>query len=206
MAKPYQNYSYLVNNLLFIENPSCFLRNLKVDGTIANFPEISALIGVPQPMSHHPEGDVFEHTVLTIEKADLLTANLTNPESKTLLMLSALLHDIGKPFSTRYNVIKSNISGGKHNHTGIKAVYSFLKKSGYLYYAEPLEFLVRMHSYPIRNDNLSDSSPKEKELLTILALLRIADRSGRFKINDFIVPKDVIKYFEENKIKMNFYS
>ena len=52
-------------------------------------PEISAMKGVEQPPEFHPEGDVFVHTLLLLEK-------LPQPCPMTLAW-GALLHDVGKP-------------------------------------------------------------------------------------------------------------
>ncbi len=52
-------------------------------------PEVAALQGVEQSPQHHPEGDVWTHTLLLME-------NLPADASVTLAM-GALLHDIGKP-------------------------------------------------------------------------------------------------------------
>jgi poly(A) polymerase len=52
-------------------------------------PEVARLKGVPQPPQYHPEGDVWVHTLLMIEK---LPADC----SETLAW-GVLLHDIGKP-------------------------------------------------------------------------------------------------------------
>ena len=51
-------------------------------------PEILPMIGQEQPPQFHPEGDVFEHTVLML--------NLMKHPSRTLAY-TALLHDVGKP-------------------------------------------------------------------------------------------------------------
>ena len=51
-------------------------------------PEIEAMKGVEQPKDYHPEGDVYVHTRLLLEK-------LKNPSA--VLALSVLLHDVGKP-------------------------------------------------------------------------------------------------------------
>lgn len=56
-------------------------------------PEISAMKGVEQPAQFHPEGDVFVHTMLLLEK-------LPQPCSLTLAW-AALLHDVGKPATFR---------------------------------------------------------------------------------------------------------
>ncbi len=52
------------------------------------FPEVAAMKGVEQGETHHPEGDVFRHTLLVME-------NLPQPSFE--LALAALLHDVGKP-------------------------------------------------------------------------------------------------------------
>lgn len=52
-------------------------------------PEIEAMKGVEQPPQFHPEGDVFVHTLLLLEK-------LPHPCPRTLAW-GGLLHDVGKP-------------------------------------------------------------------------------------------------------------
>jgi putative nucleotidyltransferase with HDIG domain len=52
-------------------------------------PEIARMKGVAQPPQYHPEGDVWVHTLLLLEK-------LPEGVSPTLA-LGALLHDVGKP-------------------------------------------------------------------------------------------------------------
>ena len=52
-------------------------------------PEIDRLRGVEQPPQYHPEGDVWVHTLLLLEK---LPANCS-----PTLAWGALLHDVGKP-------------------------------------------------------------------------------------------------------------
>lgn len=51
-------------------------------------PEIEAMKGVEQGKQFHPEGDVFVHTCLVMEKLDPRTAESA---------WAALLHDVGKP-------------------------------------------------------------------------------------------------------------
>ena len=51
-------------------------------------PEVAAMHGVEQPPEFHPEGDVWTHTRLLLDKLDRATPTLA---------LGALLHDVGKP-------------------------------------------------------------------------------------------------------------
>ncbi|MFH1858166.1 MAG: CCA tRNA nucleotidyltransferase [Candidatus Omnitrophota bacterium] len=53
-------------------------------------PEVEAMKGVEQPEAFHPEGDVFVHTKLMLEK-------LEHPS--IVLAVAALLHDVGKPLT-----------------------------------------------------------------------------------------------------------
>ncbi len=52
-------------------------------------PEVARLHGVEQPPEWHPEGDVWTHTMLLLEKLE--------PGCSATLAWGALLHDIGKP-------------------------------------------------------------------------------------------------------------
>jgi poly(A) polymerase len=73
-------------------------------------PEISAMKGVEQPPQYHPEGDVFVHTLLLLEK---LPAGV----SKTLAW-GALLHDVGKP--PTFRVAPDRIRFDGHVEVGVK--------------------------------------------------------------------------------------
>lgn len=54
------------------------------------FPEIFAMTGVPAgPAKHHPEGDLFTHSIDVLKKVSTIT---TDPTAR----LAAFLHDIGK--------------------------------------------------------------------------------------------------------------
>ena len=53
------------------------------------FPELSNLIGVPQTLKYHPEGDVWVHTRMVLEKATQLS-------EESSVRFAALVHDLGK--------------------------------------------------------------------------------------------------------------
>jgi poly(A) polymerase len=73
-------------------------------------PEISAMKGVEQPPQFHPEGDVFVHTLLVLDK-------LPQPCPPTLAW-GALLHDVGKPATFR--VAPDRIRFDGHVDVGVK--------------------------------------------------------------------------------------
>lgn len=54
-----------------------------------SLPEVAAMQNVPQPPEFHPEGDVWIHTLLMLERL--------KPRSSPTLAWAVLLHDVGKP-------------------------------------------------------------------------------------------------------------
>jgi len=56
-------------------------------------PELKAMVGTPQPPEYHAEGDVAIHTRLAVEAC--------SAECDPDLLWIALLHDIGKPATTK---------------------------------------------------------------------------------------------------------
>jgi putative nucleotidyltransferase with HDIG domain len=73
-------------------------------------PEIEAMKEVKQPPQFHPEGDVFVHTLLLLDK-------LPHPCSITLAW-GALLHDVGKPATFRIAPDRIRFDG--HVDVGVK--------------------------------------------------------------------------------------
>ena len=73
-------------------------------------PEIEAMKGVEQPPQFHPEGDVFVHTLLLLEK-------LPHP-CPVSLAWGALLHDVGKP--PTFRVAPDRIRFDGHVDVGVK--------------------------------------------------------------------------------------
>lgn len=73
-------------------------------------PEIERMKGVRQPPQFHPEGDVFVHTLLLLDK-------LPAGGSPTLAW-GALLHDVGKPATFR--VAPDRIRFDNHVQVGVK--------------------------------------------------------------------------------------
>jgi len=75
------------------------VRLLHGSGLMAHIlPEVEATAGVPQPPEFHPEGDVLEHTALTLEHLrGAWSPEYQPPDPSWELALGALLHDVGKP-------------------------------------------------------------------------------------------------------------
>ena len=70
-------------------NAETGFRLLDASGLLKHIlPEITAMKSVEQPPVYHPEGDVFEHTMLMLRHLD---------KPSITLAMGALLHDVGKP-------------------------------------------------------------------------------------------------------------
>ncbi len=110
--------------LLKARYPSIGLKCLFELGAIDQlFPEIKALIDVEQDREWHPEGDVFVHTGLVIDRARELIDDLPYPK-KVTVMLAALCHDFGKPATTEF--IDGRLRSRGHEEAGVEPTLSFL--------------------------------------------------------------------------------
>ncbi len=80
-------------------------------------PEIEAMRGVEQPPEFHPEGDVFIHTRMLLER-------LHDPSMT--LALGALFHDVGKP--PTYAIRDGRIKFYEHAPVGAKMTELIMKR------------------------------------------------------------------------------
>ena len=108
--------------LLKAQRPSIGLKAAKKLGILAYFPEIKALIGVPQDPEWHPEGDVWTHTLLVLDEA----ASLRKGDEKQdlVLMFGALCHDFGKPLTTEF--LRGRWRSPAHDVDGVDPTKQFL--------------------------------------------------------------------------------
>ncbi len=82
--------------------PAKGLRLLETCGWLAPWPELAALVGCPQEPAWHPEGDAWTHTLLACDAmAGILDREGIEGEDRIVLQLAALVHDLGKPATTR---------------------------------------------------------------------------------------------------------
>ena len=111
--------------LLKADRPSIYFRELRaMDHLREFFPEVEAMIGVVQNPRFHPEGDVFEHTMLTLDAAAGLRERA---EEKLGFMLSALTHDLGKCVATQVREDGKIVAYG-HEALGVELVERQLRR------------------------------------------------------------------------------
>ena len=89
------------------------------------FPELKALVGVPQEKEWHPEGTVDVHTWLVVDRAREQIDDLPYARQVTV-MLGALCHDFGKPATTEF--IEGRIRSRGHEEAGAAPTKSFLDR------------------------------------------------------------------------------
>lgn len=110
--------------LIKAEKPSIFFETLRRMNRLAEwFPEMEALIGVPQSPKHHAEGDVWTHTMMVIDAAAALREHCKNPMG---LMLAAAVHDLGKAITTEF--VKGDYHAYGHETAGLPLAEKFLAR------------------------------------------------------------------------------
>lgn len=83
-----------ITKIISQNNPGHGLKMLSASGLLKYIlPDVEIMHGVEQPPEFHPEGDVFIHTCLVLDKLYENQGGTVSPE----LAMGALLHDVGKP-------------------------------------------------------------------------------------------------------------
>jgi len=110
--------------LLRAEKPSLFFGELRTMGQLGHwFPEVQALIGLPQNQIHHQEGDTWTHTMLVLDEAAKRRDKVRYPLG---FLLAALCHDFGKAVCT--TEIDGVIHSYGHETAGLPLVQQFLER------------------------------------------------------------------------------
>ncbi|MGK5093831.1 polynucleotide adenylyltransferase [Deltaproteobacteria bacterium TL4] len=169
--------------LLKAKRPSLGLEAAKRMNVLDYFPELKALVGVPQDPEWHPEGDVWQHNQLVIDEAALLRQN---DEKKDLaMMFGALCHDFGKPGTTEF--MEGRWRSYKHELLGQEPAELFLRRlTKEQELIELVKIYVTEHLKPAHlfkdKENVKDGTIRRLSLkVSIADLLQVAqaDHFGR---------------------------
>lgn len=149
------------------------------------FPELHALIAVPQSPKWHPEGDVWTHTMMTVDEMAIARRS-EYPHSETkkerqkeelMFMFAILCHDLGKAVSTTVDEDGTIRSIG-HEKTGLALtkmlMYRLMDEHDFI---ESLLPLVEHHLKPSQFYAAQSGSKAIRKLATkvnIEALVSIA--------------------------------
>ncbi|GAB4112973.1 MAG: AAA family ATPase [Roseiflexaceae bacterium] len=152
-------------------------------------PWLAPLAATPQDPRHHAEGNVLIHTRMVAEALVALTDWQSLPAAdRALLFVAALLHDIGKPGTTRL-AADGTISAPHHARLGAGLTRTMIWNGDLgldLPFAtrEALVALVRLHGLPIwflSRDQFEQAIiiASLSSRLDLVALLAEADARGR---------------------------
>jgi tRNA nucleotidyltransferase (CCA-adding enzyme) len=89
------------------------------------FPELLVLQGCPQEPEWHPEGDVWTHTLMALDRAAEESAYLPW-EKRLTVLLAVLCHDFGKPSTTA--LVDGRIRSYEHEAAGVAPTVAFLDR------------------------------------------------------------------------------
>lgn len=148
--------------------PSKGLRFLEDTGWITLYPHLNAMVETPQDPHYHPEGTVWEHTLLVVDKMqEIIQQNNIKDNDKIVLLMSALLHDIGKPPTT---VVKDGrITSPSHDVKGEQISSIFLAQIGAPnWLKDRVPKLVRYHMYHV---SFSTGQVRAKNALSLVRKL-----------------------------------
>lgn len=169
-------------HLLQDKTPSEFLKGLLKQGALDTPPLnlLSALRGTKQSPQHHPEGDVWNHTMLVVDEAAQVRDQSSDPRA---FMWAALLHDIGKPDTTRFR--KGKITSYDHDKVGEGLALALLQAFDEPALAAKVAALVRWHMqilFVVKDMPFADIPAMMDQVAPEdVALLGQCDRLGRLK-------------------------
>lgn len=188
-----QLFDTLNNHLITDDSPSEYLSELLKESAFKEYPFsiLHQLQFVEQSPIYHPEGNVWNHTLLVVDEAAKRKAASHNPSA---LMWAALLHDIGKPSTTK--VRHGKITSYNHEKVGAHLANEFLSLfiddhlfiehvcSLILFHMQIL-FVVKSLPYA----NIPDM--KQQSNIHEIALLGLCDRLGRIGASQLEEEKNI---------------
>lgn len=169
------------NHLMNDAQPSLYLNERCNDSSFASYPftMLALLKTAEQSKQYHPEGNVWNHTMLVVDEAARIKHK---SKHQTAFMWAALLHDIGKPATTRNR--KGKITSYDHEKVGADLTRTFLLE----FDCEPsfiteVVGLVRWHMQVLfveKNLPFGDINQMIQEVdFKEVGLLALCDRLGR---------------------------
>lgn len=169
--------------LLKAEKPSIFFRELQAMNHLKEFfPELAMCIGLKQNPRFHPEGDVFEHTMLVVDCAAQLRERAEWPLA---FMISALFHDLGKIVATETQE-DGRITSYGHETQGLPLVERQMRRL--TNHAKMIQYVMNQSELHMRPNMLAHAKSKKKKTRQLfdlsvcpndLILLSRADASGK---------------------------
>ncbi|MEA4988820.1 MAG: HD domain-containing protein [Anaerovorax sp.] len=198
-----QIFESISQHLMKDEAPSNYINRIfKLNECKAYpFSMLFNLQSTEQSPIHHPEGSVWNHTMLVVDEAARRKNQSGNP---SVFMWAALLHDIGKPSTTKSR--KGKITSYNHDKIGADLAKDFLsvftKDDSFI---EKVSALIRYHMHILfitRDLPFSDlKGLKQQTDIHEVALLGLCDRLGRTNANLAEEEKNIQLFLEKSSIE-----
>lgn len=176
-----ERFYEMTEHLCSDKKPSIYWNMLMEEGKLREYPFslLSALQKTEQSKIHHPEGNVWNHTFLVVDEAAKVRAQSSNPIT---FMWAALLHDIGKPSTTKLR--RGRITAYDHDKIGQALAEEFLRAfTDDQALIQTVGKLVRYHMQPLfvlKNLPFAEIGKMKRETnIQDIALLSYCDRMGR---------------------------
>jgi poly(A) polymerase len=158
-------------------------------------PEVAALKGTEQTPDYHPEGDVFEHTLLLLSRLEAPTETLA---------YGCLLHDVAKPLCFRKEGERITFYG--HTDQGAamaEAVLKRLKRPRSVW--ERVAYLVRNHLRHVQAPQMRLSTLKrflsEEGIDELLELARIDALSSNGDLSYYQFCRERLASLKQDEIR-----
>jgi len=174
-------FDNISSNLLEYEKPSIYLNEIYEMPIFSQYPfdMLKNIKNTEQSPKHHSEGNVWNHTMLVIDEAAKVKSQSKN---QSVFMWAALLHDIGKPSTSRNK--KGKITSYDHDKVGARLSKEFLSTfTQDEAFINDVSQLIRYHMhilFVVNNLPFADvKGMKENTDISEVALLGLCDRLGR---------------------------
>jgi tRNA nucleotidyltransferase (CCA-adding enzyme) len=118
--------------LLKADKPSLGFVMMKNLAVLQYFPELEAIIDVPQAPQWHPEGDVWVHTLMSLDSMSRELGirseelGIVDDKQKLKFMFAILCHDFGKASTTAFDEEKGRLRAIGHEAAGVEPSKNFM--------------------------------------------------------------------------------
>ncbi len=194
-------FDKITNHLLTDKAPSKFITEISNQKDYQCYPffMLWKLKETEQSPKHHPEGSVWNHTMMVLDEAALVKSKSTDVNA---FMWAALLHDIGKPTTTRTRNGKT--TSYDHDIAGERLSKEFLDCfSVDQELIEKISSLVRYHMHMLYVQKKLPFGDVKNMLQKVdiedIALLCRCDRLGRLGSDRQKEEEEYIRFLNELK-------
>lgn len=186
-------FKEIEKHLLEDSRPSDYLNSLLEKKEISQqypFTLLNDLKRINQNLRYHPEGNVWNHTILVVDHAAIRRESSSDSR---IFMWAALLHDIGKLTTTK--VKNGRITAYNHDQIGQNLTKDFLKSFEVQEdFIEKVSSLVRWHMqilYVVKNLPFANIKKMLSETnLNDVSLLSLCDRLGRGNMTESMISEE----------------